>query len=393
MPSSDQEQKLLDLMVDLERFSREVNFPSGINIFEAAGMHLQEIRHSNFLAFLLRPQEAHGLGAEFFRRLVLKAIDASSLDPPPVKPITAALADFSDVLVSREHRNIDILIESKGNNIVVVIENKIESSESENQLSKYEAIVNSEFPDAQKLFVFLTKGGDPPSNLLWSAIDYSDVVESLQEAKFYPQSNITNEAKVLVDHYIALIRRNIVPDEALVEQCRKLYLKHKSALDLVFRYGEVNAFGAATNQFFDRHSELKRLSSSNSRATFLPLTLLDAIPEIEGTNWQGQSRPVLYWFNLQPGKLGLVLEVGPLLSPAFSRETLVKMLLKHFKTNTKIYPTYTRVYSVYQKLKDEQVSDPEELLRVMNELYDSVVTRHLAAVEEITRAFFFQKVS
>jgi len=69
MSSSEEEQKLLELIKDLERFSREVRFPSGLNIFEAAGMHRQEIRHSNFLAFLLRPQETHGLGAESWQRV------------------------------------------------------------------------------------------------------------------------------------------------------------------------------------------------------------------------------------------------------------------------------------------------------------------------------------
>jgi hypothetical protein len=96
MSSSENEQKLLELMKDLEQFSRQIRFPSGLNIFEAAGMHRQEIRHSNFLAFLLRPQETHGLGAEFLRRLVLKAIDESSLDPPPVKPISVRYACKSD---------------------------------------------------------------------------------------------------------------------------------------------------------------------------------------------------------------------------------------------------------------------------------------------------------
>src|SRR5262245_20103217 len=219
MSSPEEEQKLLELIKGLEQFSREFCFPSVLNIFEAAGMHLQEIRHSNFLAFLLRPQETHGLGAEFLRRLLLKAIEESALEPPPVKPTTVALADFSDVLVSREHRNVDLLIQSKGSNLVFVIENKIESSESENQLTKYEQIINSEFPKSDKLFAYLTKDGDPPSNPMWSAIDYSHVVDALQEARSHPQSRLTDDAKVLVDHYIELIRRNIVPDEELKEQC------------------------------------------------------------------------------------------------------------------------------------------------------------------------------
>jgi hypothetical protein len=145
MPSPDHEKKLLDLITDLEQFSRETRFAYGLNIFEAAGIQRQELRHSNFLAFLLSPQQTHGLGDAFLKRLVQKALNNSSIELPPISALTVALADFSDALVSREWRNIDLLIESKNNTFVFVIENKIDSSESEHQLSKYEATVTPNF--------------------------------------------------------------------------------------------------------------------------------------------------------------------------------------------------------------------------------------------------------
>jgi hypothetical protein len=169
MPSLDYEKKLLDLITDLNRFSREKRFASGLNIFEAAGMQRQEIRHSNFLAFLLNPQENHGLGDAFLKRLLQTTLNNSSVEPPPISALTLALADFSDALISREWRNIDVLVESKHNNFIFVIENKIDSSESEHQLSKYEQVVKSKFPDEHKLFAYLTKDGEPPSDHLWAA--------------------------------------------------------------------------------------------------------------------------------------------------------------------------------------------------------------------------------
>ena len=70
MEVTDLEQKLLNLVNDLDQFSRGKHFPSGLNIFEAVGLDRQEIRHSNFLAFLLRPQESHGLSDAFLKRLI-----------------------------------------------------------------------------------------------------------------------------------------------------------------------------------------------------------------------------------------------------------------------------------------------------------------------------------
>jgi hypothetical protein len=53
------EPSLLRLVTEVKAFSRDKRFLPGINMFEAGGLERQEIRHSNFLAFLLRP---HGLG-------------------------------------------------------------------------------------------------------------------------------------------------------------------------------------------------------------------------------------------------------------------------------------------------------------------------------------------
>src|ERR1700730_3752631 len=217
--------------------------------------------------------------------------------------LTAALADFSDALVSREWRNIDLLIESKNNKLVFVIENKIDASESEHQLSKYEEIVRSKFSDQCRVFAYLTKDGEPPSDQLWSAISYSDVIDALQEAREH-LSSLNNETAMVIDNYISLIRRNIVPDQELIDQCRKLYAKHKAALDLILRYGEVNTFETAASQFFEAHTELKSLGGIRAgAAAFLPMSLCDVTPQMEGTTWWGQSRPILYWFNLRPDRL------------------------------------------------------------------------------------------
>jgi hypothetical protein len=302
----DIEGKLLELVRDLDQFSQQNYFASGLNIFETAGLSRQEIRHSNVLAFLLRPTENHGLGDSFLKGMISKALD-NLPGEPPISDLNLALADFSDALVFREWRNIDLLIESKANNLIVAIENKIGSSEGANQLSKYEDTVRAEFPKFGKLYCYLTEEGEPASNEEWSALSYSDVIDALQDAKDRHLPTLTNEGRILIDHYIDVIRRNVVPDKALVEQCRKLYARHRQALDL-------SGFSSAANEFFKTHPELKMLTSRETAATFLPVSLLIIVPEIDGINWWGQARPFLFWFKLTSDnrRLGLVIEVGPL---------------------------------------------------------------------------------
>jgi hypothetical protein len=159
---------------------------------------------------LLRPQEKHGLGDAFLKRIVQKALENSSIESP-IRTLSVVLSDFSDALVHREWRNIDLVVESASNKLILVIENKIGSSEGANQLSKYESSVRSEFPSYKQLYCYLTEEGDPASKERWSPISYANVIDALQEAKDHHSSNLTTEARIVIDHYIDVIRRNIVP--------------------------------------------------------------------------------------------------------------------------------------------------------------------------------------
>ncbi|HEY9655978.1 MAG TPA: PD-(D/E)XK nuclease family protein, partial [Crinalium sp.] len=44
------------------------------NIFEAVGVTRQELRHSDFLAFLLNPSQTHQLGDRFLKRFLKRVL-------------------------------------------------------------------------------------------------------------------------------------------------------------------------------------------------------------------------------------------------------------------------------------------------------------------------------
>src|SRR5262249_38118819 len=164
---------------------------------------------------------------------------------------------------------------------------------------------------------------------------------------------------------------------------------HRDALDLIIRYGEVSAFSTAAEQFFKAQSELKVLVIRSAMAAFLPTTLFDIVPEIDSTNRWGQARPFIFWFCLtSDDRFALIIEVGPLESDKFKREPLVKKLLEHFHRGKKITPKYTRVYSEYKKLTDDQLNDPDEIQKIMNSLYQTVASKHLVSLAKILRSFF-----
>jgi len=134
------------------------------NIFEVLGAVRVELRHSEFLAFLMDPQQSHGLGDDFVKKFLQKALVGVDQSGLPVSAIDLDIWSLDDLEIRREWQNIDILLISENNKFVVLIENKIWSSEHSNQLQRYYQIVTHAFPDWKILSLYLNPEGLHPSN-------------------------------------------------------------------------------------------------------------------------------------------------------------------------------------------------------------------------------------
>ncbi len=115
---------------DFERMRLELNAP---NIFSALAVQRKEIRHSNFIGYLLDPNETHQLNDLVLRRVLRDIFNESKNNSRSI--FDADDIDYSNVEIRREWRNIDILIILKED--VVVIENKVDSVDHLKQLSRY----------------------------------------------------------------------------------------------------------------------------------------------------------------------------------------------------------------------------------------------------------------
>ncbi|PZO20689.1 MAG: hypothetical protein DCF25_06200 [Leptolyngbya foveolarum] len=60
--SSEEGQALTNLIISNPDLDRLESMLSELNLFEAIGIIRQELKHSTLLAFLLSPNEKHGLG-------------------------------------------------------------------------------------------------------------------------------------------------------------------------------------------------------------------------------------------------------------------------------------------------------------------------------------------
>ena len=113
------------------------------------GMGRTELAHSTMLAWLLRPDASHGLGAGLFRRLVA-AVIPDVADPGPVELVRCE--------VSRDDTRADIVVWA--GRVTLIIENKVDAGEGIRQCERLHRHFSNE-PNPR--FLFLTPDGSPPA--------------------------------------------------------------------------------------------------------------------------------------------------------------------------------------------------------------------------------------
>ncbi len=242
MPFSQVQMEALEKFIinnkDLEVLEAKI---SRFNIFEAIGMVRREIKHSNFIAFLLDPSQKHLLGDIFLKRVLTHiSLNAENL---PLSSIEIAIANFNDAEVKREWKHIDLLIYSQINKCVCVFENKVDSSERPNQLENYENTVDREFPDYKKVFIYLTKEGDSASRDNWVVLSYKDLVDIFDAIGNERKSMISEDIYLSIRHYIDLVRKHLLGESGIADLCRNIYRQHRMAIEIIYASKDIEESG------------------------------------------------------------------------------------------------------------------------------------------------------
>lgn len=204
------------------------------NVFEAVNLGHAEIRHSAFLAWLLNPSNPHGLGDLFIRRLLAELFEEN----PSGGFASLAADDLTELKVVRESEsNIDLLIRTQDNRLVVCVENKIFSGLHDRQLDRYHRYAEHMYGEYRyRLYVLLTPAGyEPPDEQsenpsVWLPFSYSSLAEVMES--LIPYAN--GRARICIEDYISLLKKeNIMKDDELDELASKLYGRYRGVFDLV----------------------------------------------------------------------------------------------------------------------------------------------------------------
>lgn len=210
---------------------------SGFNPFDVLKIARTEIRHSNMLAWLLDPNENHGFGPRISAALISFIIRNGMVNYDVA--VSLLTKKHNDIVVKREWKSIDILIESREGKYVICIENKVDTQDHSNQLNRYyETIQETEsYQDFVKIFLYLTPDGLTPNNdknNAWRTIAYRDMINIIQQEQ--EKANLPDDVRTFVNQYLEILRRETMEDTNLAQLCRKIYAEHKQALDLIFEY-------------------------------------------------------------------------------------------------------------------------------------------------------------
>ena len=359
-------QKVLEELVvnnpDLEKLEALLD---QFNVFEVMGVVRQELRHSDFLTFLLDPQQQHGLKDAFLKRLLQKVLFSANNILAPITLIDLDVWSLDQILILREWRNIDILLIDESHQLVIIIENKIDTSEHSDQLRRYYQIVQQHYPGKAIIGLYLTRDGEQPSHDAYFPVDYGQVCNLLGGIVESRASTLGADVLTVIHHYIQMLRRHIVSDSEIAELCQRIYRKHRRALDLIYEYRPDQQAMIST---FLREELIKPTSGfvlDHSTKSVVRFTIQEwDVPVLrEGKGWTPSGRILIFEFKNEVNSLNLCLTLGP--GPQGIRQRLFDMALKQSpfkparKTLNKLWNfIYQRSFlraESYEEASDEEI--------------------------------------
>lgn len=268
--------------VDFEKLELELKTP---NIFKILNISRNELRHSNFLAWLLDPNGNHGLGKLFLLKFIRDIATSEIADE--IDELDISNLNFDNVEIRREWKNIDLLIVF--DKVVICIENKVDSKDHSNQLAKYQKIISDNFEHKKKVFVYLTPFGDAPISKFgqdnYALYSYQAIIEHLDKIlDIYGKSLNPNVFQYIKDYSLNL-KRELMQNDALNELAGKIYKNHKELLDFII--DNKPDLASDLYQVFEKWVVKKGLivgSKNKGCIKFLTPALNECIPR-KGKGW------------------------------------------------------------------------------------------------------------
>lgn len=191
------------------------------NVFSILGLENYEIRHSNFLAWVLNPHETHNLGSNICKNLIQQLFPKFS-------------GDIRNISIEREKFNIDILIECK--NDVLVLENKIRSKDHSKQLQRYRQKIQTDkrYANKEKHYSYLTLHGEEPTDIsegnYWSLASYKELTKKLKELSKDLQKTLDHKNLNFINDYVFSMEAHTLKNHEINALAKSLSTTYKEEI-------------------------------------------------------------------------------------------------------------------------------------------------------------------
>ena len=346
------------------------------NIFQILKISKNEIRHSNFLSWLLDPEGSHKLGDIFLKRFLREVFSSDKFFD--IDQVDVEGMDLSKVEVLREWKNIDVLIILS--DVVVCIENKVYSKEHSNQLKRYKEIIENQFPKHKKTYVYLNPDGDSSESETeqFQPISYDFIVESLERIVSVFGESMNPNVKNYIKDYTTTIKREIMGTDQLTELSKKIYQNHKELFDFIFEHKPdiVDNLNLIMKDELNKRGWL--LGSENKYyIRFLTEPIKDLVYYNTDTkNGLNKRESFLFEIQIQPSTNKLIFKT--VISPSDSKynvERLQDILLEIDGFRKPYGQKWLVNYDKKEKFiyDDVETNSEEELRKSINDFYDKII--------------------
>ncbi|MEM9545058.1 MAG: PD-(D/E)XK nuclease family protein [Bacteroidota bacterium] len=321
-----------------------------INLMSILNVSHRELQHSNLLAWLLAPNETHGLDDFFikeFIKLYFKENDYQDLGTETSKLSVFDFVNmkFDDLEIKREHKNIDILLLSPANKLCILIENKIYSKESRGQLTKYRLYIENEYPEYRhKIYIYLSLfeqkiSQDEEHHYIRLTYDHiKKLIKLALDRNSYGKSNNT---RFVLEQYLQTLKSLMNENEQIEKLSKDLYKKYKAAFDLVFKYATPNAASLVPHRLVElikKEQSIIPFSTSKTYVRFQPNFIHRLLPKLKekgyvsldddlSNNWL-----LLFEFNITTNYIYFDHKIGN-----YSDQECRKKLYELYKANQTIF--------------------------------------------------------
>lgn len=353
---------------------------SSPNIFEILGVSSYEIRHSNFLAWLLTPGESHQLG-DVFLKWFLKDLFSDGV-VPWINEFEVDGINTKNIVVYREFNYIDILIEH--DDFVIIIENKFGSKEHSDQLKKYKNLIDDKFNNKNKAYVFLTPTGEVPESQedsdCYISISYEIIIQNLERILHIDKDSISPKIINILEDYISSIRRKVMRDDQAVQIAHEIYKNHRRALEFIFEHKPDHFEEMLPSIEEAVISKGYVLGAKNKNFCRFNTPILSEKLEKSSVRGWSDNAPMAFELNFRGNSISFAVTIAP--NEQEIREILMSAISKVTKKRPKSKQWSTMFSRSYKEYDLEKMHDKEEVREVILK----ILNNHSEIIDDIEKS-------